>query len=130
MSWRPLVLAASTVVLALAGIATVTDAPAVRLPEPTASASEPERVRIEHAFVRIPVTNAPQFHALRAAASPKPDRDDAAAPRLASRRADASGVNGPDRRVKNDPSRLLSRTVQTIVGDGRYKPEPFPRPGG
>jgi hypothetical protein len=127
MSHRAAALVAGTVALVLAGLANVSESPAPHWPEPSASASELERVRIEHEIVRIPITGEPNLHVPRAAAARKPDRPAAANGRAAAKRADAGAANGqPDA----PRSGLFSRTVHTIVGDGRHKPQPFPRPGG
>jgi hypothetical protein len=93
------------------------------LPGPTAVAAPSrtdERVRIEHEVVRIPVT------------PPKPPgksvRLAQPVPRLNLQRL--RGASQPLRasNATLDPeSNLVGKAVKQIVGDGRYRPEPFPR---
>jgi hypothetical protein len=82
-----------------------------------------DRVQIEQEIVRIPVmpvTNPqlPRFRkaAIEPSATPLPR----ATARLARSepRSDSKDKKGP----------FLSRAVQRFVGDGRYTPQPFPRP--
>jgi len=90
-------------------------APAVETPAP---APRQDPVQIEHEIVRIPVmpdsrADAPRLRKAGTA------RSVTGAPRATTRMARA------DKPEKRDP---LSRAVQRIVGDGRYTPQPFPRP--
>lgn len=70
---------------------------------------EPARdVRVRHEFVRIPLPPvAPRLEA-RAAAPAAPRRARPA-------------------RAEADDEALLSKARRVLVGDGRYRPEPFPR---
>lgn len=129
MSHRSAAVAIGTVALALVGLATVSESPAPEWPRQAASASEPERVRIEHEIVRIPITGAPELRGPRAVA-PKPDRGPAALGRVASARPQPDGAGPPASAARAGRRGVISRTVQSLVGDGRYKPQPFPRPGG
>src|SRR5262245_8562396 len=92
---------------------TATDAPAARQ----------DRVQIEHEIVRIPVMpvtnpNAPRFR--KATSEPGVS----ALPRQTTRLARSEPRS--DDKDKKGP--LLNRAVQRIVGNGRYTPQPFPRP--
>ena len=80
-----------------------------------------ERVRIEHELVRIPVTARPAVKSTRLA-QPIP----------------IPASNGLRTRVESQPLRasnpapepeggLVGKAVKRIVGNGRYRPEPFPR---
>jgi hypothetical protein len=102
-----------------AGIAiftTSSESPAPAFLAHVAATDAPERVRIEHDFVRIPITTRetrPVVHAsVRRSPSPAPMVRQSAPP--------------PD--AGRDRGNLLERTVKTIAGDGRYKPQPFPKP--
>ena len=80
-----------------------------------------ERVRIEHDLVRIPVTTAkPPVKSVRLAQP---------APRPAGIRY--SRVDSQPLRASNNTARpeggLIGKTMKRIAGDGRYRPEPFPR---
>ena len=115
--------------VAILVIASRSESPGPPWPGSAATALEPERVRIEHEFVRIPVTRTPAIYSLRAAADREPVRR--------SGRVARPGLSGkvPVRtaaptREETKNAGLFSRAVQTIVGDGRYKPQPFPRPPG
>ena len=81
------------------------------------SAPERDRVRIEHETVQIPVIPAPRPAAprLKKAAATGSMSAPAVTTRLARSNAD-----------KRNP--FLSRAVQSIVGNGRHTPQPFPRP--
>jgi hypothetical protein len=79
-----------------------------------------ERVRIEHEVVRIPVT------------APKPPVKSARlAQPVLTPSLQRSRVASQPLRASNatpDPeSNLVGKAVKRIVGDGRYRPEPFPR---
>ena len=86
-------------------------------PEPAGATPAPprDRVRIEQEIVRIPFipVTRPEPGRYRKAAG----HSIAAPPRVTTRLA---------RSDKKDP--ILSRAVQRIVGNGRYTPQPFPRP--
>jgi hypothetical protein len=77
-----------------------------------AASTVEQRVRIEHDIVRIQVTPA-NFMEIQAR----------------HRRAPAASV-GRTSRVADprEPSDALTRAVRRIIGDGRYTPQPFPRP--
>jgi|SRR5688572_8068910 len=81
-----------------------------------APAPERDRVVIEHQIVQIPVMPVvtPEPPIKKAATS----RSITAPPSLTTRLA---------RSDKREP--FLNRAVQRIVGNGRYTPQPFPRPG-
>ena len=78
-----------------------------------------ERVRIEHEVVRIPVT------------APRPMKSTRLAQPVPLPRVERSRVESQPLRASNpplDPERgLVGKAVKRIVGDGRYRPEPFPR---
>jgi hypothetical protein len=73
----------------------------------TTSAADRRAVRIEHELVTVPVVERPAVRHQRAAAS----------------RATAL-----PRRTAH-PRGIVARTRQFFLGDGRYRPEPFPRAG-
>jgi hypothetical protein len=90
-------------------------APAVATPAP---APRQDRVQIEHEIVRIPVMPDPRPEAPRL-------RKAGTARSLTGASRATTRVARADKPEKRDP---LSRAVQRIVGDGRYTPQPFPRP--
>jgi len=71
--------------------------------------STPEKVTIEHHLVHVPIVSATRL----------PPR-----PRLSSANRLASRNNAAER-----PQNLVTRAGRALLGDGRYRPEPFPRPG-
>jgi hypothetical protein len=76
--------------------------------------ADEDRVQIEHQFVRIPVT---QEVSAAIAASHRPVRR---------ARRPPQAVPAAARLEEQRP--FLQRAVRKIVGDGRYAPQPFPRP--
>ena len=86
-----------------------------------------DRIQVEHAVVRVPITpiqTAPVLEK-RADASQVVKGDTRLA--LASNTSMPSRSGSPARAT--EPQRtLLGRTMQRIVGNGRYTPQPFPRP--
>ena len=85
-----------------------------------ADATQPPRIRIEHEVVRIPVTEVNTV---------VPERPEPSQPsrRGAARAATPSAPGArAARRDGETPRGLVQRTVRTIVGDGRYRPQPFP----
>ena len=78
-----------------------------------------ERVRIEHELVRIPVTapKAPVKSARLTRPLPSTESPRARAENVPLR---ASNSTQPDRG-------MVAKAVKRLVGDGRYRPEPFPR---
>ena len=80
-----------------------------------------ERVRIEHELVRIPVTARPAVKSTRLT-QPVP---------IPAPNVQRTRVEGQPLRASNpapEPERgLVGKAVQRIVGNGRYRPEPFPR---
>ena len=83
--------------------------------ETQAPAPESDRVRIEHQIVQIPVIPAAATPSVKKAAARRTVNP---APVVRTRLA---------RSDRKDP--FLNRAVQRIVGNGRYTPQPFPRPG-
>jgi hypothetical protein len=82
-----------------------------RAESPVGATSLPpfSQVTVQHQLIHVPLVAPPR--------RPVPSRGNAG-PRLAS---------GTDRRR---PDRgLAARATRLLVGDGRYRPEPFPRPG-
>jgi len=67
---------------------------------------EPQRVRVQQTLVR-------PIETVEARQSPRPSRDAVATVRSASSRP--------------QPTTFIARAARTLVGDGRYRPEPFPR---
>jgi hypothetical protein len=79
-----------------------------------------ERVQIQHELVRVPVTvpKPPEKSARLAQPNPTfPVRDT---------RALSQPLRASNRVTEPEPG-LVGKTVKRIVGDGRYRPEPFPR---
>lgn len=79
------------------------------------SAQQPpaDRVRIEHELLRVVP--------LIGSRPPRPAR--------ASRPAavKVAGAQGED--IRSQPRGLVGRARRVLFGDGRYRPEPFPKPG-
>lgn len=130
---RPrLALAALGTALLAAAIAAVPEAPSPPGAPPVANAREPERVRIEHEFVQIPVSRIPAPPARKATSN---GRGEAPVSTIVAASGRAAPISAPSRTAfepAGDPERtasrggLLSRAVRSIVGDGRHKPQPFP----
>ena len=78
--------------------------PAVREPGPQ-PASEDRAVRVEHEFITVAEASS-----------------EAAPPAGAAVRAVQ-----PVRRERVEPRTLAQKTRRALLGDGRYRPEPFPR---
>lgn len=92
----------------------------------TAGTVEVPRIQIQHDVVRIPVTEVNTV-AEDPAEPPEPSirrgarvRTEAGRPLL---RVDGRREDG-----RGDAPGLVHRAVRTLVGDGRYKPQPFPTP--
>jgi hypothetical protein len=97
------------IMMSLGAVALLWPSPADS-PVRTAIPAEPAPVRIEHQLIRI---NPP----------PPPQRPRPRVAYLVNRLADGKTPPAP-------PSRgLVVRAGRMLVGDGRYRPEPFPRPG-
>jgi hypothetical protein len=93
------------------------------------ASSRIRRIRIEHQLVRIPITTptAAPFQmrvALEPARASQPSRGRIQSPRPDGAALPALRRGGDDGRS----SSLLKRAARTLIGDGRHKPQPFPRP--
>jgi hypothetical protein len=103
-------------VLAVAGVAGLVVAMPITLrqmPGPAVSAApdaEQQTVRVEHEFVSLP-------------ASPVPLADAAPAGNV-----ERAAVVPPRRAVPPAPRTAGNKAKRALLGDGRYRPEPFPRP--
>ena len=118
MNPRRLILGACLVVVAVLLMPWRTTSPLPGSTAVAAPARTDERVRIEHEVVRIPVT------------APKPPVKSV---RLTQPLPTPRRVASPLLRASNfapspEPERgFVGKAVKRIVGDGRYRPEPFPR---
>ena len=80
-----------------------------------------ERVRIEHDLVRIPVT-APKPVKSARVVRPVP------APSVQRSHVESQPLRASNSTRESDRERgLVGKAVKRIMGDGRYRPEPFPR---
>jgi hypothetical protein len=102
---------------------------AARVEAPPAAPSVLPNVRVKHEFIEVPLptprtslARSPQRSAPVAKTRPQ------VAPRV---RATADGVRIANAVSKDEPSErrasLLVRAGRAIVGDGKHRPEPFPR---
>jgi hypothetical protein len=94
---------------------------------PSNSRQTSDRIRIEHSVVQVPITP------IQSAPVPEKRADASHVVGGNTRIALASNTSMPSRsgsraRAPEPPRTLLGRTMQRIVGNGRYTPQPFPRP--
>ena len=87
------------------------EAPAAPLPD----------VHVRHEFVTVPAPAARSHPAVGIRSGPPPVRTAAARPSA------APDVAVPVRRAGRDAG-FLERARRAVVGDGRFRPQPFPRP--
>ena len=78
-------------------------------------------VQVRHEFVTVPVPAATPRTAVGARTHPPPIRTAVARP------PGGPGEPAPARGARRDAG-FFERARRAVVGDGRYRPEPFPRP--
>jgi hypothetical protein len=101
---------------------------AARVDAPPAPSVLPD-VRVKHEFIEVPIPTP------RTSLARSPQRSAPVAktrPQVAARvRTTADGVRSASAVSKDEPSdrraSLLARAGRAIVGDGKHRPEPFPR---
>jgi hypothetical protein len=128
MTWRHFTLLSGATAVAIFGLAQRASTPVRRWTAAPAQAREAERVRIEQQIVRIPVTT-PSPPARRRTSG---DVDSRPLRRgVAWRTVSGPASKQPARKAEPAPEAgLFSRTVKIILGDGRHKPQPFPKAEG
>jgi hypothetical protein len=105
------------IILVIAGLSRIAETPASTVAEQTstvvpdpvetqATSVPPPTIRVVHQLVQVPVFTSP----VRTRTPPPPPI----------RRARIEG--------NPEPARLASRARRVLLGDGHYRPEPFPRP--
>ena len=116
MRWRIVAVLAMLAGIALLTRASTTVGAGTRFIQPSALTTAAESVQVRHEFVVVPLPE--RVDTRRAAAEPSSAR-----PRPSTARRNPT--------VRPRPSEsLLDRTRRAFLGDGRYRPEPFPRAGG
>jgi hypothetical protein len=122
MARRTKIIVVAVTAAIVAFLPSLADAPSSA---PASMQQEPpsERIRIEHTYVRIPDNRRPP-RAVQA-------RDDSARRpgRARVQRAPQDRAAPAPRTESNTAaSGILIRAAKAVVGDGRYTPQPFPRP--
>jgi hypothetical protein len=101
---------------------------AARVEAPPAPRLLPD-VRVKHEFIEIPIRTPPTLQARSPQRSASAERMRPEAPPRVPARTDA--IRTASAVSRDEPSdrraSLLVRAGRAIVGDGKYRPEPFPR---
>src|SRR5262245_10352824 len=123
MRTRTQALAIATVVFTFL-LASVTQTPS-GAPGPAAQPPTTDRIQIEHEYVRIPTGRSPKATVQSISAARRSRTRAAESAREAT--AAAAAASSTEARAGVN-QRMWNRAAKAIVGNGRYTPQPFPRP--
>lgn len=99
---------------------------AVARMEETPSPSVLPDVRVKHEFISIPIAAPPRTSLARTQASPPVERKRPKTP-IADRGSDVVRTAARQEDASDRRANLLVRAGRAVIGDGKYRPEPFPR---